>query len=325
MGGGKGEGVLLNILPMFIMSLLFLSPAHAEMVDKIVAKVGDEVITLSDVGQSVAERRTYLFTTYKDGEARSLFERFKENALQELILQKILIAEVKKEGIAIAESLIDQEYNRQLQESGVSEVAFINKLKQQGVTIADFKNQIKMELARQQFIQKKILPNIAISDYDLQREYEKNKDHYATYQKFRFVEVYLEEGKFDDVEEMQTMAAAIQSRLKSSLTAADLIKKHSSGAFADRGGDSGSVLGSSLRPEIRNILSQLKNGEVTNPIPIAGGVFIFKLLEKSDPLALPYNEVVTRLRLKLSERLVAQSLKKYLNNVRDQMYVEVMP
>jgi len=304
--------------------LLFSVPVLAETVDKIVAKVGEDVITLSDVAQAVAEQRTFLYQKYGQKKGFAEFEKFKKNALNELILQKIMKSEIEKEGIQIDDSLVDQEYKTNLKRMNTSEIVLLQKLKKQGLTIMDYKKNIKREIAKQQFIQKKIMPTIAISDYDLQQEYEKNKNNYLTYNKYRFIEVYLEPSKFNDTNEMYRMAQTIQGKLKSGQSVSALIKKYSAGAFAASGGDSGLVEGTKLRQEIQSFLARLKRNEVSQIIPIQNGMFVFKLLAKSDPTPMAYNKVANQIRVQYGERLVSDGLKKYLYSVKDQMYVEIL-
>lgn len=309
-----------------IFILLFLSSftVQAETIDRIVAKVGSEAITMSDVSQAVAAQRAFLMQTFGQKKGTEEFLKFKKNILNELVLDRILQSQITKEGVGASNQELEQEYQMRLSRYRISEAGLINRLKKDGVSLQEYKNSIKKDLERQKFIQKKIMPNVAISDYDLQQEYEKNKKEFLTYTKLNFIEVFLTVDKFSNEKEMANMAKRIQRMLKSGQSASSLIKKYSSGAYADKGGVSGLVDATALRPEIRGLLSRLKKGQTSNVFPIQHGIFIFKLVGKANPEPIPFNQVVPQLRAQFGQKVVNEELRKYLLAVKDQTYVEIV-
>lgn len=308
----------------FTLAFVCTIQVQAEIVDKIIAKVGSDVITMSDVAKAIAEQRAYLIQTYGQQKGTEKFLKFKDNVLDEMILQKVLENEIKREGLQATTAEVDSEYQQRLNQFGISEMTLIGKLQNDGISLADFKKSIRSELEKQKLIQKKIMQNIAISDYDLQKEYEKNISKFQRFTKMSFVEAFLTVDKFASQEELASTAQKIQSMLKSGQNAAALIKQYSSGAYADQGGLSGLVAASQLRPEIQSVLSRMNKGETSEILPVQHGVFIFKLLDKADPEPVPFNEVANHLRGQFGQKVVQDELRKYLLSVKDQTYVEVL-
>lgn len=298
--------------------------ARAETIDKIVAKVGSEVITLSDISQAIAEKRAYLYSLDNKEKASTDFEKFKNDILNEMILDIILRAEIVKEAITMTDAAVDEEFNNRLKQSGLSAVVFANKLAAQGFSILAYKKKLKEEMEKQAFIQKKIMPHLSVSDYDLQQEYEKSISKFQVYNKLHFIEVYLTPAKFATSEELFSMARTIREKMVKGQNVTDLIKNFSSGAFAQKGGDSGDIKGSDIRSEIQETLSQLKPGETSQLFPSSEGVFIFKLITKADPQPIPFNKVASLLRMRYGEKMILQDLKKYLLAVKDETYVEIL-
>ncbi|MBF0104062.1 MAG: peptidyl-prolyl cis-trans isomerase [Deltaproteobacteria bacterium] len=309
---------------LLVLFILFAFCASAETVDRIIAKVGSEVITQSDVAQDTAQRKA--FYTQKYGKQRGLeeFNKFQKDALNEMILMRVLNEQIIKEGLELTEREITEEYQQRLRQSGINEKQLIEKLGDNGVTLRDFKESIKKEIERTRFIQKKISPLIAISDFDLQKEYEKNIKSYEVYTKLRFIEVFLTIDKFENADQMNSKAQQMQQKLKAGQNISALVKEYSSGAFAAQGGDSGLVDADQLRPEIQSVLSSLSPGQISQILPIQNGLFIFKLIAKSDPRPLPFNEVANQIRSQFSEKMIEDELKKYLTVIKDQTYVEIM-
>lgn len=298
-------------------------PALAETVDRIVAKVGTQVITQSDVSKALAEQKTYLEEMLGPQKAPAELEKFKRNVVDEMIMERLLESEIKKDGVSVGTTEVDGEFQTRLRQYQLTETQLKEKLAREGLTLESYRNSIKKQLEKRAFIQKKIAPTISISEYDVQKEYEKNIAKYQTYQKVRFTEVFLTAEKFADGQEMLKIAQDIQARLKKGGAVGDLIKKYSSGAFAKTGGDSGVINASDLRQEIQDVLAALPLGGVSQVLSTNAGVFIFKLISHSDPKPMPYSRVATHIRAAQADRLVAEGLRKYLLGVRERTYVEI--
>ena len=211
------------------------------VVDRIIAKVGPEVITLSDLAQERKEQKAYLLQTYGYTKGGQEFAKINKDMLGNLILKKILKSETNLLNISASGNKIDQEYKQRIIQKQTNEKAFAESLSRKGLSVLAYKEILKQEIEKRLFIQRKIVPLISISEYDLQQEYKNNIKKYQTYNKLRFIEVFLTPDKFDSKEELSKMAKQIQKLLKNRRPASAFIKKYSSGAFAQKGGNSGMV------------------------------------------------------------------------------------
>lgn len=302
----------------------FCPVIRAETVDKILAKVGVEVITRSDFDQALQAKKLTLAQAFGEKEGAVLFAKFKANALEEMVMQKILESEIRREKIAVSSREVDGEYQNRLRASRLQESDFILELAKFGVSFAVYKDSLKKELEQQQFVQKKIMPNLSVSDYDVQKEYDRNRGKYTTFSKYRFTEAFLTPDKFATPDDLVKMAEQIYASLKAGRSAAPLITAHSSGAFKDKGGDSGLVEAASLRPEIKQALASLKPGETARPFPLGPGLYICKLVAASEPVQRPLSEVSNAIRNRLGEREIQASLREYLLAVKDQTFVQIL-
>jgi peptidyl-prolyl cis-trans isomerase SurA len=309
---------------LFLVLGFWAQPVSAETVDRIVAKVGTDVITLSDVSHAISEQRQYLKDTQGGKNTDTELARFKANIVEELILQKILEAEIKREKISVGLMEVDSEFKARLRQFGFTEEQMRSKLSADGLSVQDYKDSLRKQLEKRSFIQKKIAPHIDVSDFDVQKEYQANISKFQQWRQVRFMEVVLMKTKFASDEELKKVAMDIMARLKSGNGAAELIKKYSDGAFAASGGDSGVVETSTLRTEIVDVLNSLKPGEVSPALATSTGIFMFKLVSHASPEPMPYNKVSGMLRGQVVDRTVEKALRKYLLGVRETTYVEVV-
>lgn len=307
----------------FIIFLLWTWSVQAETVDRIVAKVGGDIITLSDK-QSYLNFKKIDFEFRYGKAAASHFASFAPKAIHELVLDKILDQELAREKISVSPSETESDFQGILTRLGLKEGDFVTRMARAGLSLAEYKSHLRRDIGKRQFIQKKIMPGIAFSELDLKQEYQSHIDRYRTYNKVRFIEAFLTPEKFSTEQDLVDFAQKLENELKRGANMAAAIKEFSSGAFAKNGGDSGLIDATQLRPEIRNILSRLRVGDVSPPIPFGQGVFIFKLVAQAEPTALPYSQVSQLVKADYAEKVVEQELKKYLMAVKDQTYVEIM-
>jgi parvulin-like peptidyl-prolyl isomerase len=313
-----------HVLSLALVWLYAILPASAETVDKIVAKVGEDAITQSDLSQAVRAKKLSLIQSYGDKEGQALFTKFQANALDEMVLEKILESEIRREKIEVGQSDIDVEYRERVRASKMSEADFNASLAGFGLSLPAYRDVLKKDLEQRKFIEKKIMPNVSVSEYDLQKEYEKNRTKYLTFSKFRFIEAYLTPDTFANQDELMKTAQAIHGALIKNAAVGELVKKYSSGAFKEKSGDSGLVDVESLRPEIKRALAALKPGETAQPFQLGNGLYLCKLVSAAEPKPLPFNQVSNAIRARLGDKAVQQELREYLFSVKDQTFVEIM-
>lgn len=302
---------------------LFCKNSAAEIVDKIIAKVGTEALTMMDLTEFL-KRKKYEYLVQGGQQGFQRYDEFRKKALSELILETILDQELTREHISVGSDIVEGEFQYVLKREGLSETQFVQKLSKQGLALAEYKTILEKQIAATQFIQKKIIPNLSISEIDLNSEYEKNKSEYQTYAKFHFIEVFLLPDRFSSDQEFQDKVLVLHQSVQQGKSVSEEVKQYSFGAFADKGGDSGLIDATTLRPELRRVLSSLKVGETSGLLPLDRGIVFFKLLDRAEPQVLPYHQVSHLVRAKYAEKVAEQELRKFLIAIKDQTYTEII-
>lgn len=311
---------------MFCLMILVSHGVRSETIDRIVAKVGSDIITNSDTTETLALKKNLLLLKYGSIEGARRARELEKNFLEEFILEIILKQKITEEKLDVSSVDLESRYQSLLQARNLSENAWVNELAKYNLSLRDYKDDLRFDLSRQKFIQKNIIPNIQIKDTELQSAYEKHKQEFKTYNKYHFIEVMLVKDEFKNETEYKAMADAIQQSLKKNdPRSSELIRKHSMGGFKMTGGDSGTLNAKDINPEIRTLLDRLKMGETSqvfyNP---NGAAFIFKLLAKSDPLTLPFGEVASTLKMQLAQNAIDEELHRYLLAEKDKTFIEII-
>ncbi len=159
----------------FLISALFLvfilSPFHtkAELVEKIVAVVNDEIITLSDLTKykSRIGKGVLFDDLLTQGQDVKAIVADQKKLISLLIDEKILDGEIKKQGLAITIERVEKEIRNVSKNNNMSRAQLKDVLKGQGVDFSDYQNVIKSRLERQSLIEKNVTSKIQISDEEV--------------------------------------------------------------------------------------------------------------------------------------------------------------
>lgn len=150
-----------------------------EVVDRIVAVVNDEIITYSMVNEAFApyEKKLRENAYPLDKEIEMRF-KIRSNLIQQLIDQEITNQEVKKAQITVSSNEIDTYVERIKQMNSFTDEDLRKMLETEGVTLEQYKKEIKNILLRNKLIQYEVKSRIVVTQKDIDDYYEKHKDEF---------------------------------------------------------------------------------------------------------------------------------------------------
>ncbi len=272
------KGILLLVLFGFLF-------AQQKIEDKVVARVGDEVITLSEL-EELYQRYKPLYPSMDEKE-------LKKSILEELINNKLILFVAKKDTTIArpTESEIDQALNERIKymEEQYGEENFANILKQEGLTKESLKEMyrenIREELLVQRYIEKHVRSKIQVTPQEIRNFYEVYKDSLKEPDAYRLSHILIRVTP-DTLQESAALRKAqnLYNQIKKgSVSFEDAANRYSDDReSASYGGYIGVIPGSFFPNEVQEKLKKLNPGEVSEPIRGDYGYHIFKLVRKSE-------------------------------------------
>lgn len=163
-----------------VLCLTVLSFTHGETVDRIVAKVGDEIILESELAQQVATLEVQMQEVTPDSGKLSTLRR---DVLEQMIENKILLAEAKKESLEVKRAELNDAVDRAIGEARSrfsSPEDFEKRLKEEGLDETKLRKQYEDELRDrllvQKLIDKNIKPKVEVSPKEVEEFYKTHRD-----------------------------------------------------------------------------------------------------------------------------------------------------
>lgn len=238
------------------------------LIDRIAARIENEVIMLSDISKKV-EILTGNKVEYNENDPK--ISKLYTNVLNELIEDKIIQIELKKMGQDVTESEIRTTIEDIRKQRGVSEDEFLKLLLKEGLSYEQYKDEIKRQIRKSKFIALKVRQRVKITDEDARFYY--NKEFAKNNMSFDVSIIYIK----DNPPQSNIRLEDLKKGLLEKVDFAELAKKYSDDPTASSGGHLGSFSKGKMREDFENAISNLKEGEISEILKFPEGYYVFKV------------------------------------------------
>jgi peptidyl-prolyl cis-trans isomerase SurA len=329
----------LRLLP--VVFLLLAGGLHADnIVDEIVARVNDSIITHADVQKGAQQAQDELKERFPSDWQGKWTERQKD-VLRDLIDRQLLLDKGKSLGIT-GETETVKRLNEMRQQMGLGSMEDLEKAaRQQGISFEDFKEQTRENIVTEKVIGQEVGAYISdhISEDEIQKWYNDHEKDLAIPESVKLAEILVstqsvkpgDEGKGQNVlpEDPERVAAAqakandLLQQLHQGAKFEDLVKQYSEGPKADQGGELGEFKRGEMAKELEEKTFSLKVGDVSEVIRTRQGFIIFKVLEHQQAGVPALKDVSEKIRGVLYLEKLEPRARSFLTKLREQAYIEI--
>ena len=275
-----------RLIRIFIAVLcLMTSTATAEaiIVDRVLATVNNEAVTLSDYKRSVL----------RAGPSETS-EAVDENQLKKLIEEKLIFLEAKKNGIDATESEISQIFKEFQQKNNLSDEEIQKRLAEQGMTINDYVALIKQSLISLKFIDREINRKVMVTDNEIDDYYNKNMNLFIEKpERMRIKAIFMKCMAYPtltEITDLKLKTLKILSEIKKGESFDKMVNLYAEEPLKSNEGLLGEFEKGTLIPELNMKISSLKEEEVSDPVWTKEGVYILKMIKKIDASYIPLSQ-----------------------------------
>ncbi len=263
-----------------LLTLTLLLSLSAELIDRIVAKIGSDIVLMSDVYKLMYQMQTAGYPAEGINEGA---------ALRQIVEQKVIFQKAKDMDIKIDQNRAEQYAKAELKKIKAkypSEQAFIADLARENLTENEllelYIDQIKESYMSQQLIDVYVKSKVNITEADMQAYYETSKDSLAvkpvTWKTGYIIHAIKpskasEEGKLVQMRE-------IQNRLNQGADFAALATEVSDCPSRERGGDLGFFSRGMMVKPFEDAAFSLNVGEISGIVRSEFGFHLIKVEEK---------------------------------------------
>lgn len=286
-------------------------------IDRVVASVGAEAITLREViGRARMARGP------RPGAGPEAVPTAAElrAALDDLIAERLLLAEARRLSLTVSEAEVDRQIEQIRSQNQWSESDFLQAIRMLGFpTMEAYRAHARIELLKTQVLRLKVGSKVHITDREVEEEFLRRHPDQAEDEVHLAHIVFLvpENADLPALESLARKAEEVQQEAASGAVPFDeLARRYSQDGSAARGGDVGWFTRGKLQLSLENVAFSLEVGQVSPVVQSAVGFHILKVLDRRrSPLADP-EEARRRIRFDLSEAAFARLYREYLEGLR---------
>ncbi len=310
--------ILITVLVLGLLCPGISYSENAVLLDKVVAVVGKDFLTLYQLKQISKPiiQRVIQNQQVSPNELKLLKKRIEKEVLDQWIQSTILQQEAKKFGLKVSPEEVERYIEMEVKAAGGYK-RFLDALKAEGLTFEEYKKQVKRKLLEIKLIQIEVHQKIIITQDELKKAYEDYvKNFYKTHDKNIFMywtTILIVNGNSTLANKCYNLAKEGKDFEK----IAEMFKNEVK-CIPEEG-----YKREELSPQILKVLSNLKPGDISQPIKLGNSYLIIKLVKEGHPKPLSFDQIKDHLYQKIFQKKAQEFLKKWINELKARHYIKV--
>ena len=311
-------------VPQYTLPLTPSITPNATVVEDIIVRVNDQIISRSDVERAQAQLQQELASGRSGGDPA---ERQK-NMLRDLIDQQLLISKGKELGINPDAEVVRRLDEIRKQNNIPTMEALETAVRQQGLSFEDFRASIRNGIITSEVIRDDVGRTLSgrMSGPALREYYEAHKADFTQPEQVRLSEILVPTAANADETQLaaaQKSSQGIYDQLKGGADFAATAKASSGGPTAAQGGDLGQFKHGALAQVLEEKTFPLPVGGFTEPIRTRQGYVILKVTEHQQAGTPPLNQIEGDVQNAMYQEAIQPALRVYLTKLREDSFVDV--
>jgi peptidyl-prolyl cis-trans isomerase SurA len=249
------------------------------LVDRIVAVVGKEVVTLTELADRRAHAERELQRQGTALPERAVLER---QVLERVILEKAQLQMARENGIRVEELQLDRALERIASDNKLTLAAFRQALEKDGVPFARFRDEVRDQIQMSRLREREVDDRIEVSDSEVDRFLEETKTAGEVRTEFYLAHILVrlpDQATPEQIEQARAKADKGRGEALAGTDFAKLTASYSDAPDALQGGVMG-WRGEDRLPELFvGALRAMKKGDVSPVLRSPGGFHVLKLVD----------------------------------------------
>jgi peptidyl-prolyl cis-trans isomerase SurA len=259
---------------------------EGQLLDRIVAVVDDGVVLQSELDARVREITTQLTS---QNVALPPEATLRSQVLDQLVIEQIETQHAEHAGIKVSDEQLNQALEEIAKRQNISFEQLPQKLSDDGVDYAQYREQMRHEIAREILRQRDVLQRIVITprELDTYMQQQKSSADMNEYNVSHILIAIAQDATPAQLEQARKLARDIAERARNGEDFGKLAVTYSQAETALQGGQLGWRTGSGLPTFLVDVVSRLHPGEVSDVIQTSSGYHLVKLNDKRNVASRP--------------------------------------
>ena len=345
-------------LPLILVALA-CTPVFAagQVVEEIIARVDNQIITRSELARSKDQLRDEV-KTQDPTNADKLYTEREKDILRDLIDQQLLLEKAKELNLS-ADTDVVKKLDQMRKDMKLDSMEALEKeAEKQGISWEDFKQNMKNQILTQKVIGEEVGGHLSMTKEEAEKFYEEHKNEMQHPEFIRLSEILITpkpatpsitlapdpsapgpnaaaQPPVDEAAKQAEDAAALAAakakaedllkQLRAGASFDEIAKKYSDGPSAADGGTLGTFERGKLAKELEDRTFAMKSGEITDVIRVKQGYTILRVDDHQEAGVPPMKDILPKIQDALYYEKLQPALRAYLTKLREDNYIDVKP
>ncbi len=313
-----------------------LSIAYSELIDRVVAEVNNDVITLSELNEEGESFIRRIITEVPAQDRDLALQQAYQDILDGLIDKLLISQEAARQGIVVTEEEMEAAVNRIISANNLSREAFFADLEEKGVDEKTYLSNIRSQILQNKIVTRDIRSKIVITEEMILDYYDNTYTRRVGEGGYYLLQIGIgwDNGESDSddqatVEKNKQEALQRAERVhKLALSGNDfkeLARKFSDLPSAADGGDIGVFDEDDMASYMQEAVLTLEPGAVSPIIESPVGFQFFKLLSNREGgivMQAPYDSVKEDIREQLYNQAMQDAFINWIDEMKGKSYIK---
>jgi peptidyl-prolyl cis-trans isomerase SurA len=292
---------------------------RGEIIERVVAVVNDEAIFLSELRRRAVPFLSEVMKASSEEEGRRRLRELYEQILDRLVEQELFEQAAQRMQVRISSDDVNRAIQNLRRQSNLSEQQFWEAVRQQGMTEAQYRKDLRTQLLRMKVLNQRVRGRINLTEADVREKYEEKLRTANRKLRFRASHCFLplpEDASATRVASVRTAAEEARRELTPERFD-ECIAEHT-------GGELGWLSQGDLPKILEQALMTLEPGQMSDPVRGSTGYHIFLLheRERGGADAPAFEDVKQQLMRQMLDQAMAKQEKQYLSELKREAVVD---
>ena len=303
------------------------------VLERVLVRINGEIFTQSElVRRQIDAIRTKNVDTRNitDANVLKLMSDVTPDVLVDTVNEMLMVQRGRDLGVKFTDQLFKDGVENIKKDNKLDDAGLKQVMAQEGLTMEQLRDNFERTYLVRQVQQEDIFRKMRVTEEEMRQYYTANKDQFTTPENVTLRELFVAAAAIpgNDVRPEDNAVAkakidALRARAAAGEDFVALVKSSSDAATKATGGLIGPLNLADINPTVKDLVANLKAGELSQPLAMPrGGYEIFKMESRETPTVLSFDKVKPEIEQKIRESRLDVETAKLLTRLRGQSVIE---
>ncbi len=290
--------------------------ANQEIVDRIVAVVNDDIITLSQLHKAVQPYLSQVTSSSKsEVEKQQMIESMEKQMLNTLIDRTLTRQEAVRQQISVSDDDVTSAIDNFKQQKGLNQEAFEKGLESEGISLEEYRERVREDIMQSLLVNRVIRSRIIVTQADIEDYFQAHPEKFKKERKYHLRNILTS---------TEADARTILSRLDQGLSFPEAARQFSQAPNAGDGGDLGVFEIQTFNDTIKSAVQPLKKGEYSGVIATGQGFQIVYVEDIIETGGQALDQVRDEIQDILYQKQGEEKFTRWIESLKKNAHIKIM-